>query len=68
MTEKQYSILELVSLFLGVLTLVSMIIIASSPEKHTFTRMSIPFIVYIFYIISLVLDFEYSKKIKESHD
>ena len=68
MTEKQYSILELVSLFLGVLTLVSMIIIASSPEKHTFTRMSIPFIVYIFYIISLVLDFEYSKKIKETHD
>ena len=68
MTEKQYSILELVSLFLGVLTLVSIIIIASSPEKHTFTRMSIPFIVYIFYIISLVLDFEYNKKIKENHD
>lgn len=68
MTEKQYYVLELISLLLGVLTLVSMVIIASSPEKHTFTRMSIPFIVYIFYIISLVLDFEYSKKIKESHD
>lgn len=64
MTEKQYSILELVSLFLGVLTLVSIIIVNDLPGKNTYVRMSIPFIVYVFYIISLILDFKYSKEIK----
>lgn len=64
MTEKQYSILELVSLFLGVLTLVSIIIVNDLPGKNTYVRTSIPFIVYVFYIISLILDFKYSKEIK----
>lgn len=68
MTEKQYSILELVSLFLGVLTLVSIIIVNDLPGKNTYARMSIPFIVYVFYIISLILDFKYNKEIKENHD
>jgi len=61
MTKTSHHILQLVSLFLGVITLVSIILISNFPSEHTVFKMSIPFFIYTLYIITLILDIKLGK-------